>query len=51
MVFLIRSAMKVLGSLALVLALFQLGVSAAAAPEEPPTCGVGEAFPPPLRYG
>ncbi|KAF4442057.1 CFEM domain-containing [Fusarium acutatum] len=31
--------MKVLGSLALVLALFQLGVSAAAAPEEPPTCG------------
>lgn len=43
--------MKVLGLLALVLALFQLGVSAAAAPEEPPTCGVGEAFPPPLRYG
>ncbi|KAF5718536.1 CFEM domain-containing protein [Fusarium mundagurra] len=31
--------MKFLGSLALVLALFQLGVSAAAAPEEPPTCG------------
>ncbi|KAF5635816.1 CFEM domain protein [Fusarium sp. NRRL 52700] len=32
--------MKLLGSLALlVLALFQLGVSAAAAPEEPPTCG------------
>jgi hypothetical protein len=36
--------MKLFGSLALVLALFQLGVSAAAAPEEPPTCGVGEAF-------
>ncbi|KAG9494908.1 hypothetical protein J7337_013137 [Fusarium musae] len=31
--------MKLFGSLALVLALFQLGVSAAAAPEEPPTCG------------
>lgn len=41
----LSGGMKVLGLLALVLALFQLGVSAAAAPEEPPTCGVGEAFP------
>ncbi|ENH62838.1 hypothetical protein FOC1_g10006304 [Fusarium oxysporum f. sp. cubense race 1] len=35
----LSGGMKVLGLLALVLALFQLGVSAAAAPEEPPTCG------------